>query len=226
MSYILEALKKAERQRELGHVPGIDVEQAPLARPRRYRGLWLVLLLLAVNAGLLVALLGPESPKSTGKQVNSAAVQPLSQRQERVPPPSSSGAPVAASQPPSTASSVPARSVVTAVVSRPAAPRRAPAPPVSQPAPPPEPAPVAARAEPIALPVWPQIPQALFAQLQGGLRLDVHVYAKQPEHRFVLINMKKYYQGEKLQQGPLLEEITPEGVVLSFRGERFRVLAQ
>ncbi len=76
------------------------------------------------------------------------------------------------------------------------------------------------------LPVWPQIPQALFAQLPDSLRLDVHVYAKNPAERFVLVNLQKYREGETLREGPLLEAITPEGVILSFRGQRFRMLAK
>ena len=76
------------------------------------------------------------------------------------------------------------------------------------------------------IPVWPQIPVYLFEQLTGSLRLDVHVFASQPAERFVLINMKRYYQGQQLQEGPRLDEITADGVILSFRGERFRLQAQ
>ncbi|MEA2080737.1 MAG: general secretion pathway protein GspB, partial [Pseudomonadota bacterium] len=77
-----------------------------------------------------------------------------------------------------------------------------------------------------ALPVWPQIPSHLFQQLSASLRLDVHVFSDQPQKSFVLINMQKYRGGEKLQEGPQLDEITPEGVILSFRGQRFRLQAQ
>ena len=100
-----------------------------------------------------------------------------------------------------------------------AAPAPLPAPPRRPPA---RPAPAPAR----SLPVWPQIPTALFNRLQGGLQLDVHVYDRQPGRRFVLLNLHKYREGERLREGPLLEEITPDGVILSFQGERFRVLAQ
>jgi len=76
------------------------------------------------------------------------------------------------------------------------------------------------------LPVWPQIPTHLFQQLSGSLRLDVHVFSDQPQKSFVLINMRKYRQGEKLQEGAQLDEITPEGVILSFSGQRFKLQAQ
>jgi len=77
-----------------------------------------------------------------------------------------------------------------------------------------------------SLPVWPQIPGHLFQQLRGGIRLDVHVYSDLPQDRFVLINLQKYRTGEQLQEGPLLDEITQEGVILSFQGQQFRVRAQ
>jgi general secretion pathway protein B len=76
------------------------------------------------------------------------------------------------------------------------------------------------------LPVWPQIPTALFAQLPDSLKLDVHVYANLPAERFVLVNLQKYREGETLREGPVLEEITPQGVILSFRGQRFELLAK
>jgi general secretion pathway protein B len=77
-----------------------------------------------------------------------------------------------------------------------------------------------------SLPVWPQIPGHLFQQFKGGIRLDVHVYSDAPQDRFVLVNMQKYRAGDQLQEGPLLDEITLEGVILSFQGQQFRVLAQ
>jgi general secretion pathway protein B len=78
----------------------------------------------------------------------------------------------------------------------------------------------------VKIPTWPQIPGDLLEQLSGGLRLDVHVFATQPADRFVLINMKKYHQGQQLQEGPRLDEITADGVILTLRGEKFRLQAQ
>jgi general secretion pathway protein B len=76
------------------------------------------------------------------------------------------------------------------------------------------------------LPVWPRIPANLFEQINASLRLDVHVYSDDPQERFVLINLQKYFEGQELQEGPRLDEITPDGAVLSFRGQRFRVPAK
>ena len=53
------------------------------------------------------------------------------------------------------------------------------------------------------------------------LHLDIHVYSDVPEERFVFINMSKQREKSQLSEGPLVEEITPEGVVLTYRGRSF-----
>jgi general secretion pathway protein B len=53
------------------------------------------------------------------------------------------------------------------------------------------------------------------------LHLDVHVYATKPAERFVYINMRKYHEGATLQEGPTLERIRRDGVVLNYQGLRF-----
>ena len=45
--------------------------------------------------------------------------------------------------------------------------------------------------------------------------INVHVYDKSSQNRFVLINMTKYKEGDRLSGGgPLITAITPEGVIL------------
>ena len=53
------------------------------------------------------------------------------------------------------------------------------------------------------------------------LHLDVHVYAAKPAERFVYINMRKYTEGSTLAEGPVLERIRRDGVVLDYHGLRF-----
>src|SRR3954470_1737025 len=53
------------------------------------------------------------------------------------------------------------------------------------------------------------------------LRLDLHVYDANPANRFVFINMRKLKEGETLPDGVRVEQITATGVELSFRGKRF-----
>ena len=53
------------------------------------------------------------------------------------------------------------------------------------------------------------------------MHLDIHVYAARPADRFVFVNMQKYTEGQTLKEGPTLERITPDGAVLNQRGLRF-----
>jgi general secretion pathway protein B len=53
------------------------------------------------------------------------------------------------------------------------------------------------------------------------LRLDLHVFAAKPQDRFVMINMHKLHEGDSLPEGVHVDNITPEGAVLSKDGQRF-----
>jgi general secretion pathway protein B len=59
------------------------------------------------------------------------------------------------------------------------------------------------------------------AQALPELHLDVHVYATQAAERFVYINMRKYHEGNSLPEGPVVEHIRRDGVVLNYQGLRF-----
>jgi general secretion pathway protein B len=59
------------------------------------------------------------------------------------------------------------------------------------------------------------------SQALPDLHLDVHVYATTPADRFVYINMRKYREGAVLQEGLTLERIRRDGVVLNYQGLRF-----
>ncbi|HEY7965145.1 MAG TPA: general secretion pathway protein GspB [Steroidobacteraceae bacterium] len=53
------------------------------------------------------------------------------------------------------------------------------------------------------------------------LRLDLHVYAVHPADRFVMINMRRLHEGDSLPDGVRVESITPEGAIMSYHGSRF-----
>ncbi|HNP64346.1 MAG TPA: general secretion pathway protein GspB [Woeseiaceae bacterium] len=55
------------------------------------------------------------------------------------------------------------------------------------------------------------------------LHLDIHVYSDVPKDRFVFINMAKHREGSRLDEGPQVLEITPDGVVLRYQGKSFLV---
>ena len=53
------------------------------------------------------------------------------------------------------------------------------------------------------------------------MRLELHVYSTNPQQRFVFINGHKYQQGDSTQEGATVDEVTPDGVILNARGNRF-----
>lgn len=53
------------------------------------------------------------------------------------------------------------------------------------------------------------------------LHLDIHVYSVSNAERFVFINMRKYTEGQTLKEGPLLEHITADGAILKYGNQQF-----
>jgi general secretion pathway protein B len=53
------------------------------------------------------------------------------------------------------------------------------------------------------------------------LRLDMHVYAESAADRFVFINMRKLREGDATAEGVRVDEITRNGVELSYHGKQF-----
>ena len=231
MSYILEALRKAEQQRQLGDVPGLDAPQTEAVVVKRQPP-WTWLFIGVLIVVLLVILFWPEPGQKVVEKPFAAENVTVNKNPARVEPqaePVRAPARVARRQlipeqqpepalipiPPAPVAAAPATGAVrpqTAAASK--LPQKAGH--VSRPA----------STESEQLPVWPQVSSTLFSQIGDSLRLDVHVYADKPAERFVLINLQKYREGEQLQEGPVLETVTPEGVVLSYQGERFRMLAK
>jgi Type II secretion system protein B len=53
------------------------------------------------------------------------------------------------------------------------------------------------------------------------LSLDMHAWSADPSARFVYINMRRYHVGDTTHEGAVVEDITPDGVVLLLQGKRF-----
>ena len=51
--------------------------------------------------------------------------------------------------------------------------------------------------------------------------MDVHVYDTDPSRRFVLVNLQKFREGDRLPNGAVIEKILPDGMQLSYQGTRF-----
>ena len=72
------------------------------------------------------------------------------------------------------------------------------------------------------IPEWDQL-SLEFRGSYNQPRLDVHVYDEEPSRRFVLIDLKRYVEGDTLKDGAKLEKIMPGSIQLYYQGTRFRL---
>lgn len=274
MSYILDALKKADQERAAGDVPDLEAVHTVSHEEQRGFPRWIliVVVLLIVNGVLLAVLFSgkdagsPQQPAEViVKQpvsplppvaVAPAPVVPVPQAVIEKPvapapvapapvvlPPVKTIQPVAKTERPAVEfSDVPLTPVVTP---RPAPP--AVITPVTEPVPAPAPAPVqitpvpqppAIIAKPVVMPqpveeqqpgrrdsgipYWGELPLAYRASFELP-RLDVHVYSETPARRFILVNLRKYREGDELPNDIDLDEILPDGLLLRYNGRQFRM---
>jgi len=231
VSFILDALKKSENDRQRQAAPALF--EVKVAAPRRKYPVWATGLgaLLVVNVMVLAwVLLRPQSGAPTAAAAAPAVTAPAATN--------------AADPSRMVTLTMPADATSTVTVSpnHPEAGVVAPsnAPPLAEepllsgnepPVPPnydandyapavsPAQASAAAAQRDTSLPSRDEV-LAQGAQLPE-LRLDLHVYAAKPADRFVFINMRKLREGESLPEGVRVEAITPHGAELSYRGRRF-----
>lgn len=62
-----------------------------------------------------------------------------------------------------------------------------------------------------------------YRQEIGALSVSIHVYAQQASRRILFINNREYRAGEQTKLGPRIESIEPQGVILSYKGEYFKL---
>jgi general secretion pathway protein B len=214
MSYILDALQRANAERERGTVPGLHAQPrtAPEIRsdnPPRGK-LW-VLLLVACTAVALLA----------GWWFGRGSARP----------PVAEAAPVARVVAPPPALQLPATAVATATPAPPpstaplAAPAHVPQPatvqervPTAPPNPPANPAPRASA----PLPWLAELPEETRRQI-ATLAITGAVYSENPSQRLLLVNGQVLPQGSPVVPEVTLEEIREHHSVFSFRGTRFRL---
>ncbi|MDF2180616.1 general secretion pathway protein GspB [Neptuniibacter sp. CAU 1671] len=250
MSYILDALKRSDQDRQKGGVPDLQTQPEfptrPVSSDRRYLRYFGVLLALVLIV-LLIAFYGfsdaeqpeaktvspsvtvnvpeaqapveqnktPSQPKTNaldalkGIQLDTAPVaDAVAQTKQSVQTPSAAENRVVVEQKVPTDVATPAKTTasnVFAVNSKPA--------PTSP----------ATSAE---VDYYDGIPhqRQLSASLQNelpDLNISVHIYAEQPGSRMVRINNTTYRQGDRIEKNLVLETITPDGVIMSIRDNRF-----
>ena len=69
------------------------------------------------------------------------------------------------------------------------------------------------------------LPVAVRARLPQ-LHVDIHAWSENPQARFVLINLQRYQEGDRLREGPVIRRILPDGVVLESDGLLFSLPRQ
>ena len=239
MSYILDALRKADQQRNIGDVPDLGTPHW-----NRRRGglpsywLWAAIGLLLVNGALLTFLF----TRDDGTESMPVPVQSKPNIRSYVPGPSPVQQKIHTQ--PAPPKSVPLKPMTRPernVIARP----RQPVPAVVKAAPASKPEIVGATAapgivEPAAVSGAPLTQQARAVQRSeteipelnemslefrssfDPPQMDVHVYSDDPARRFILVDLRKFVEGDLLDSGAKLEKIQPDSIQLYYRGTRFR----
>lgn len=217
MSFILDALKKSENERQ--RTIGPSLADAPARAPQSDRPWWAVAvagLLVGNIAVLLFVLLRDDKPAESPTPVTAPAretyVAPPPQPAQRVQPAPMPADPSVRSLAEEAGATDPAYDESGFAGE----------PDVYENAPPPVASPAAAPPQPRAREVLPEA-SALIASGTAlpDMKLDIHVYSNDPAQRFIFVNMRKYTEGQTLSEGPALERITPDGAVLNYQGLRF-----
>lgn len=242
MSLILDALRKAERERNLGHAPTLaDVTQTPpkaappvQAQHRRVQVLAAIVLLLLVLTVVLWARTEPVPSAPATREVVVAESAPPAY--EPVFEPESDGQyldpdqamtdPEYGEGPQSLDELIEPRGVSSVASAKPAAedlyvppepyeieiPAEVPATPES---------PIETPAAAIELPAvrnLREMPSTYRANFPT-LRIEVHVHNADPAKRWFLLGGTRFVEGVDLPEGPRVVEITPKGVIFNYRGE-------
>lgn len=242
MSYVLDALRRADAERQRGALPGLQSQpQAPAAAgagPRSTTAFALMgagaVGLLAIGAALAWWLLkAPDAPAPVATTTRPPAVLALPAPVAPVPAPSAPNTAPANPATPATAALPPEPIPMPDPVAKAdtASPPKAAASAVAAPLPAANtaaargPAASAATAPPPAaerLPTLAELPEALRRQipaLQPGGAMD----SPQPSARLLIVNGQPFREGDQLAPGLTLLQIRLRSAVLDFRGTRFEL---
>ncbi|MGZ4995205.1 MAG: general secretion pathway protein GspB [Methylobacter sp.] len=82
--------------------------------------------------------------------------------------------------------------------------------------------------EPETIPVRKDIPflndlPFEFRQTLPKFTVNVFVYSKDPEERFIMIDMVKYKSGQQIKDAMLLKEILPDSFVVEYQNREFQI---
>lgn len=242
MSYILDALRRADSERERGAVPSIHSPPVPpLAddpKPRRGSGqsqmlVGVIVVLLLALAGLLAWHL------MSGRQAAPVVVAPTSDVVAQAPEPQA--VPVVPTPPPSPPPTArPAPAVQAPLAQPPSPPPQAQAPlgaaPILSVPPRPAPAPRATVPTTPALAPTPATAADADTRIYTPSELPAHIqrdlpklviggamYSETPANRMLIINSQVFHEGDKLTPDLVLQEIRLKSAVLKYKGYRYGV---
>jgi general secretion pathway protein B len=71
------------------------------------------------------------------------------------------------------------------------------------------------------VPTLAELPASLRAELPA-MAVTVHAYSPTPKERLLGVNNRLLREGDTLTPELVLERITPDGVILSYKGTRFQ----
>lgn len=236
MSYILDALKRADSERERGKVPSLHANPTPAdrvdgdddlggtsARPWPLLAAGLGLGLLGVLAWqYLTPRKAPPAPSPPAPMATAAVAPPTA-----APPATAQPAPIAAPMQPPMPASAPvavATPLTPAPVARPAPTAPPPIAARSVPAAAPAVAPVAPAAAPPEARVFAlaELPEATRRQLPP-LTAGGAMYSDAPSQRMLIINGQVLREGDRVAADLVLERIELKSAVLAFKGQRLRI---
>jgi general secretion pathway protein B len=234
MSYILEALKKAQAERQLGSTPSVHaptlVRPAPAAAPASRKPL-----LIGLGAGAVLATLAgalawrqldrapPAPPVTAAAAVPPAA--PLAVAAVPVTPPAPAAAPVKESPAP-VRHPVQAKATHRADAAEARAATAAPAAAASPTAQPDSEAqaapPVVAESAPDNVRSLQELPESIRREVPK-VAIGGYIYSKNPADRLLLVDKMLRREGEQLAPGLVLEKLLPKAAVMNYKGYRYRV---
>lgn len=244
MSYILDALQRADAERERGHVPGLNSQivppagrhkRAPARRWQPWHTVAVVAVLLAL-AGLAWWLAPGEEPPVAAPAVE-APVTPAAAPPVTAAPDASATARADAVREPVQPILAPPRPEPPRPASNAASPvtkAAAPAAPAVAPTAPPAASTAVAAAPPAAsAPAAPEAaagPVRSFAELSPEARAQLpavnvsgSTYSKNPALRMLIVNGKVVQEGQEIAPGLKLETIGQRNAVLNHQGLRYSI---
>jgi general secretion pathway protein B len=244
VSYILEALKKSDQQRQRGATPTLATAQPSAPPPRQSRLVFnSVLAVVLIAAGVAIGWWRPwqTHPVSEPARVTEAATSPQATTIPALPAAMPEAPTQTAPQMPQQASPVTVTPGMPTTQERSASLDQAPAmnvpPPVAappaiaeapkQPAMPvPEPPsvqspPPANTAGASAIVEQDQLPSSIQRQIPD-MNIAFLAYSANPKDSRAMINGEMMQPGDSIRPGLTLDKINPDGIVLSYKGYRFR----